>query len=80
MSILLGNISITDIKYIMGSYKHSFLWNICFQFVSIVCSKQSVDNGQDLYLVFDVRLESLFEFTVAKLIAIKTHYIWVADE
>ncbi|CAO3684818.1 unnamed protein product [Rhizopus stolonifer] len=46
MDIILGNISMTDIKFVMKSYRHQILWKTCFQFVSIVRTQQGVEDGQ----------------------------------
>ncbi|KAH8555459.1 hypothetical protein BGW37DRAFT_477287 [Umbelopsis sp. PMI_123] len=79
MGVLLGNISITDVKYVIKS-KNSLLWNTCFQFVGIVRSKQGIDDGQDRYPVFDVKLDTVLYQTVAKLIATRAHRLWVTDD
>jgi len=80
MGMLLGNISMTDVKHVMKSFRHLLLWKTCFQFVGIVRSKQGMDDGQDRYPIFDVRHESTLGFTIAKLIATKAHRVWVTDE
>lgn len=79
MGVLLGNISITDVKYVIKS-KNSLLWNTCFQFVGFVRSRQGIDDGQDRYPVFDVKLDTTLYQTVAKLIATKAHRLWVTDD
>ncbi|RIA95838.1 hypothetical protein C1645_688553 [Glomus cerebriforme] len=78
--VLLGNISMTDVKYILRSYSHSLLWRTCQQFVSHVRSRQGLEDGQDKYPVFDVRLTSTLGFTIAKLVATRAHRIWVVDD
>ncbi|CAG8739816.1 3067_t:CDS:2, partial [Acaulospora morrowiae] len=75
---LLGNISMTD--YILRNYNHSLMWRTCQQFVSHVRSRQGLEDGQDRYPVFDVRLTSTLGYTIAKLIATKSHRVWVVDE
>ncbi|RCH95336.1 Protein sds23 [Rhizopus stolonifer] len=80
MDIILGNISMTDIKFVMKSYRHQILWKTCFQFVSIVRTQQGVEDGQDRIPVFDVRLDTTLGFAVAKLLATKSHRVWVVDE
>ncbi|CAG8480154.1 14717_t:CDS:10 [Acaulospora morrowiae] len=77
---LLGNISMTDVKYILRNYNHSLMWRTCQQFVSHVRSRQGLEDGQDRYPVFDVRLTSTLGYTIAKLIATKSHRVWVVDE
>ncbi|CAG8489627.1 3654_t:CDS:10 [Paraglomus occultum] len=78
--VLCGNISMSDIKYILGSYRHSLLWRTCQQFISHVRSRQGIDDGQDRYPVFDVRLSSTLGHVVAKLMATRAHRVWVVNE
>ncbi|CAG8520789.1 13245_t:CDS:10 [Gigaspora rosea] len=78
--MLLGNISMTDVKYVLRSYSHSLMWKTCHQFVSHVRSGQGLEDGQDRYPVFDVRPTSTLGYTIAKLSATKAHRLWVIDE
>ncbi|KAI8875546.1 cystathionine beta-synthase, partial [Backusella circina FSU 941] len=80
MGMVLGNISMTDVKHVMNSYHHQLLWKTCFQFTSIVRTKQGIDDGQDRIPVFDVRLDTTLGFAIAKLLATKSHRVWVIDE
>ncbi|KAI8983459.1 hypothetical protein BDB01DRAFT_760405 [Pilobolus umbonatus] len=80
MGVVLGNISMTDVKHVMKSYRHQLLWKTCFQFVSIVRTQQGIDDGQDRLPVFDVRLDTTLGFAIAKLLATKSHRVWVTDE
>lgn len=77
---LVGNISLTDVKYVMKSYRHSMLWNTCFQFIQNVRFKEGIDDGQDKVPVFDIRRDSTLGFAVAKLMAVHAHRVWVTDE
>ncbi|CAI2176459.1 4197_t:CDS:2 [Funneliformis geosporum] len=78
--VLMGNISMTDVKYILRSYSHSLMWRTCKQFVNHVRIKQGLEDGQDRYPVFDVRLTSTLGYTIAKLVATKAHRVWVVDD
>ncbi|KAL7327746.1 cell separation during budding [Mucor circinelloides] len=80
MGVVLGNISMTDVKHVVKSYRHQLLWKTCFQFVSLVRTQQGIDDGQDRLPVFDVRLDTTLGFAVAKLLATKSHRVWVIDE
>ncbi|RUS25521.1 hypothetical protein BC938DRAFT_472036 [Jimgerdemannia flammicorona] len=66
--------------YVMKSYRHSLLLQSCFEFVKAVRNKQGLDDGQDCYPVFDVRIDSNLGYTIAKLIATKAHRVWCIDE
>jgi CBS domain-containing protein len=78
--MLIGNISMTDVKYIIRSYSHSLMWKTCQKFVNHVRSMQGLEDGQDKYPVFDVRTASTLGYTIAKLSATKAHRVWVVDE
>ncbi|KAI7867976.1 hypothetical protein BDF14DRAFT_1798257 [Spinellus fusiger] len=80
MGVVLGNISLTDVKHVIKSYRYQLLWKTCFQCVSLVRTQQGIDDGQDRLPVFDVRLDTTLGLTVAKLLATKTHRVWVTDE
>ncbi|KAI8881266.1 cystathionine beta-synthase [Backusella circina FSU 941] len=80
MGVVLGNISMTDVKHVLKSDSHQLLWKTCFQFVSLVRTQQGIDDGQDRLPVFDVRLDTTLGFTIAKLLATKSHRVWVIDE
>jgi CBS domain-containing protein len=56
------------------------MWKTCQQFINHVRSRQGLEDGQDRYPVFDVRLTSAFGYTIAKLSATKAHRVWVVDE
>ncbi|CAG8487274.1 5417_t:CDS:2 [Ambispora leptoticha] len=78
--MLIGNISMSDIKYILRSDRHSLLWRTCHQFVSHVRSRQGLEDGQDRYPVFDISPNSTIGYAIAKLTATKAHRVWVVDE
>ncbi|KAI8145111.1 hypothetical protein BJV82DRAFT_643848 [Fennellomyces sp. T-0311] len=78
--VALGNISMTDIKHVMKGFKHNLLWTTCFQFVSMVKTEQGIEDGQDRLPVFDVRLDTRLGFAIAKLLATRSHRVWVTDE
>ncbi|SAM08822.1 hypothetical protein [Absidia glauca] len=80
MGVILGNISMTDVKHVLKSDHHRLLWNTCFQFVSLIRNQQGIDDGQDRLPVFDVRLDTTLGFSIAKLLATKSHRVWVTDE
>ncbi|OZJ03288.1 hypothetical protein BZG36_03753 [Bifiguratus adelaidae] len=77
--VMVGNISMTDVKYIVKSHHHSHLFLTCFQLVSKVRFDKGVEDGQDTYPVFDVKPESTLGYAMAKLIATKAHRVWVTD-
>src|SRR5687767_5298763 len=56
------------------------MWRTCQQFVSHIRSRQGLEDGQDRYPVFDVRLTSTLGYTIAKLAATRAHRVWVVDD
>ncbi|ORX49198.1 CBS-domain-containing protein [Hesseltinella vesiculosa] len=80
MGVILGNISMTDVKYVLKSVHHRLLWETCIQFVSLIRTQQGIEDGQDRLPVFDVRLETTLGFAIAKLLATRAHRVWVTDE
>jgi CBS domain-containing protein len=77
---IIGNISMTDVKHVMKSYRHGLLWKTCFQFVSYIKLEQGIIEGQDRLPVFDVRPDTHLGFAIAKLLATRAHRVWVTDE
>ncbi|KAI8341244.1 hypothetical protein BC941DRAFT_416307 [Chlamydoabsidia padenii] len=80
MGVIMGNISMTDVKYVLKSSNHRLLWDTCFRFVSLIRNKQGIDDGEDRLPVFDVRLETTLGYSIAKLLATAAHRVWVTDE
>ncbi|KAF9925469.1 cell separation during budding [Linnemannia zychae] len=78
--VLLGNISMTDIKHIMKNLRTSWLWITCFQLVCKIRLSQGVENGEDQYPVLDVNAKSTFGYTLSKLQATKAHRMWVVND
>ncbi|KAF9326448.1 cell separation during budding [Linnemannia elongata] len=78
--VLLGNISMTDIKHIMKNLRTSWLWITCFQLVCKIRLSQGVESGEDQYPVLDVNAKSTFGYTLSKLQATKAHRMWVVND
>ncbi|EPZ31435.1 CBS-domain-containing protein [Rozella allomycis CSF55] len=78
---LVGNISMTDIKYILKQNRYSRLWQTCSHFVSLVLTQEGLQNeGKDRFPVFEVTLKSSLGFAMRKIIATKSHRVWIIDE
>ncbi|KAK9723401.1 cell separation during budding [Basidiobolus ranarum] len=77
---VLGNISLSDVKqYIQKNYRQSVLHGSCIQFVSQIRMDQGLEHGADHAPIYDVPPEATLHHTVAKMLATKSHRIWVAD-
>ncbi|KAI8061772.1 hypothetical protein BC940DRAFT_279338 [Gongronella butleri] len=80
MGVIMGNISMTDVKHVLRSFNHRMLWETCLQFVSLIRTQQGIEDGQDRLPVFDVRLDTTLGFAIAKLLATQSHRVWVTDD
>ncbi|KAH0542395.1 hypothetical protein FGG08_003240 [Glutinoglossum americanum] len=76
---VVGNISTVDVKHLTRSTSLPLLWSSCIHFVSVILSDRGLMNGQDSFPVFHVNPYSTLAHTVAKLIATKSHRMWVVD-
>lgn len=78
---IIGNISMTDIKYILNSFQLSNLWTTCAHLVTVVLASISLENdGRDRIPVFFVRPSSSLLIVMQKIIIGKIHRIWVEDD
>jgi CBS domain-containing protein len=76
---VVGNISSTDVKLLTRSSSLPLLHNTCTHFVSVVLSTRGLIDGKDSFPVFHVNPSSTLAHTVAKLVATKSHRLWVTD-
>ncbi|KAJ1970808.1 cell separation during budding [Dimargaris xerosporica] len=74
---LLGNISLTDIKYIMKHKNHAFLWKSCMELIQFIHLEQGAMDGQDKATVFCVSPSTTLARAMALLAATHAHRLWV---
>lgn len=74
---LLGNISVTDVKHVTKSSQSPLLHKSCLHFVSIILNHRGLEDGKDSFPIFHVHPGSSLARTVAKLVATKSHRLWV---
>jgi CBS domain-containing protein len=55
------------------------LTDTCIHFISIILSERGLNDGQDSYPVFHVTPVSTLAHTVAKLVATRSHRMWIVD-
>ena len=80
-NVLLGNISMADIRFIFQHGRYNRLWMTCFSFMSAALSQKSLEaDGKDRFPFFDVRRSSTLEHTMEKTIATHCHRLWIVDE
>ncbi|KAL4921590.1 hypothetical protein BDW62DRAFT_174022 [Aspergillus aurantiobrunneus] len=76
---VVGNISTTDVKLLTRSSSLPLLTNTCTHFISVILSTRGIQEGKDSFPVFHVNPGSTLAHTVAKVVATKSHRLWVTD-
>lgn len=78
-SNVVGNISTADLKFLTNSASLPLLKNSCIHFISVILSERGVQDGKDSFPVFHVSPYSTLGHTVAKLLATRSHRMWVVE-
>ncbi|WEW55400.1 cell separation during budding [Emydomyces testavorans] len=76
---VVGNISVVDVKLLTKSTSLPLLRDTCIHFISVILSTRGLNEGKDSFPVFHVNPQSTLAHTVAKLVATKSHRMWVTD-
>lgn len=76
---VVGNISTVDTKLLTKSSSLPLLSNTCIHFISVILSNRGMFEGKDSFPVFHVTPMSTLAHTVAKLVATKSHRMWVTE-
>ncbi|MCJ1382388.1 cell separation during budding [Xylographa soralifera] len=76
---VIGNISTVDVKLLTKSSSAPLLDNTCIHFISVILSTRGMNDGKDSFPVFYVSPYSTLAHTVAKLVATKSHRMWIVD-
>lgn len=76
---VVGNISTVDVKLLTKSSALPLLRNTCIHFISVILSTRGIDEGKDSFPVFHVTPMNTLAHTVAKLIATRSHRMWVTE-
>ncbi|KAB8230742.1 CBS domain-containing protein [Aspergillus alliaceus] len=76
---VVGNISVTDVKLLTRSSSLPLLHNTCTHFISVILSARGLVDGKDSFPVFHVNPGSTLAHTVAKVVATKSHRLWITD-
>jgi len=76
---VIGNISHVDVKLLTKSTSLPLLRSSCIHFISVILSERGVNDGKDSFPVFYVNPFSTLAHTVAKLVATRSHRMWVVD-
>ncbi|EPE35900.1 CBS-domain-containing protein [Glarea lozoyensis ATCC 20868] len=78
-SNVVGNISTADVKLLTSSASLPLLKSTCIHFVSVILSERGIGDGKDSFPVFHVSPYSTLAHTVAKLVATRSHRMWVVE-
>jgi CBS domain-containing protein len=76
---VIGNISHVDVRLLTKSTSLPLLRSSCIHFISVILSERGVNDGKDSFPVFHVNPYSTLAHTVAKLVATRSHRMWVVD-
>ena len=78
-SSVVGNISVADVKLLTKSSSLPLLRNTCIHFISVILSTRGMYEGQDSFPVFHVTPMNTLAHSVAKLVATKSHRLWITE-
>ncbi|KAF4637945.1 hypothetical protein G7Y89_g150 [Cudoniella acicularis] len=76
---VVGNISTADVKLLTSSASLPLLKSTCIHFVSVILSERGIGDGKDSFPVFHVSPYSTLAHTVAKLVATRSHRMWIVE-
>ena len=76
---VVGNISTVDVKLLTKSSSLPLLRNTCIHFISVILSTRGMNEGKDSFPVFYVTPFSTLAHTIAKLVATKSHRMWITE-
>jgi CBS domain-containing protein len=76
---VVGNISTKDVRHLTKSSNGHLLNSSCMNFISVILNERGVEHGRDVFPVFYVNPYSTLAHTVAKLVATRSHRMWVVE-
>lgn len=76
---LLGNISVTDVKHVTRTSQYPLLHKTCRHFISVILNSRGLETGKDSFPIFHVYPSSSLARTLAKLVATKSHRLWIVQ-
>ncbi|KAF1843929.1 uncharacterized protein K460DRAFT_290233 [Cucurbitaria berberidis CBS 394.84] len=76
---VIGNISHVDVRLLTKSTSLPLLRSSCIHFITVILSERGVTDGKDSFPVFHVNPYSTLAHTVAKLVATRSHRMWIVD-
>ena len=76
---VVGNISTVDVRLLTSAARAPLLQSSCMHFISVILNERGVEKGRDAFPVFHVNPYSSLAHTVAKLVATRSHRMWVVE-
>ncbi|CCK72938.1 Sds24p KNAG_0M00850 [Huiozyma naganishii CBS 8797] len=76
---LLGNISVADVKHVTRTSQYPLLHKTCRHFISVILNSRGLETGKDSFPVFHVYPTSSLGRTLAKLVATRSHRLWIVQ-
>lgn len=76
---VVGNISTKDVRHLTSTSDAHLLNSSCMNFISVILNERGVEKGRDTFPVFYVNPYSTLAHTVAKLVATRSHRMWVVE-
>lgn len=76
---VVGNISTRDVQHLTSVSSFPLLQSSCMHFISVILSERGMEEGRDSFPVFYISPHSTLAHTVAKLVATRSHRMWVVD-
>ncbi|KAJ6788917.1 hypothetical protein PWT90_00128 [Aphanocladium album] len=76
---VVGNISTKDVRHLTSTSSAPLLSSSCMHFISVILNERGVEKGQDTFPVFYVNPYSSLAHTVAKLVATRSHRMWIVE-
>lgn len=76
---LIGNISVTDVKHVTRTSQYPLLHKTCRHFISVILNVRGLEMGKDSFPIFHVYPTSSLARTLAKLVATKSHRLWIVQ-
>ncbi|KAG0680261.1 cell separation during budding [Pichia californica] len=74
---LLGNISVTDVRLVSTTSKSDLLYKTCLHFISVILNSRGLENGKDSFPIFHVTSHTSLGRAIAKMVATKSHRLWI---
>lgn len=78
-SNVVGNISSADVRLLTSAASLPLLQNTCMHFITVILNERGMEKGRDSVPVFYVNPYQTLAATIAKLVATRSHRMWVVE-